>query len=112
MDQKVVPLLPVYTGRTAMGAQNVRWQELTYRWANVKYLKGAKLLDTGETWLEHEIAVTLHYTAVITPRCRLKWNDRVYEILSVNGTRREGTLYIKARLIDDGADSAEVTATE
>lgn len=109
MDQKVTPLYPIYSGRTDLGAQSVTWQELSVRWAKVYTVKGQRLLDTGETWAEDVISVTMHYTNVVTPRCRLKWNNRIYEIVSLSGTLREGKIYIKARLIDEGQDSAETT---
>lgn len=112
MDQKVYPLFPTYSGRSSLGAQTVTWHELTYRWARVKYLRGQQMLNVGEQWECDEIAVQMHYTDVVTPRCRLKWQNRKYEIVTLNGTRREGTLNIKARLVDEGLDSAEVAATE
>ena len=113
MDQQVVPLYPTYSGRSAMGAQEVTWKELSMRWAKVHYAKGTKVLDTGETFLDQEIVVTMRYTAIVTERCRLKWQGRLYEILSLNGTRRDGTLTIRARRVDEGNPDAEaVTENE
>ena len=91
-----------------MGAQTVVWTELRMRWAKVHYAKGAKVLDAGETFLDQEIVVTMRYNAVVTERCRLKWQGRLYEILSLNGTRRDGTLTIRARRVDEGNADAEV----
>ena len=104
LDQKVTPLYPTYTGRSDMGAQQVTWRELTYRWARVQHIKGAKVLEAGESLMDQEIAVTMYYTPVVTERCRLRWNGHVYEILSLNGTKREGTLTIRARRLDEGSD--------
>lgn len=113
MDQQVIPLFPMYQGRSDMGAQTVVWKELSMRWAKVHYAKGAKVLDTGETFLDQEIVVTMRYTGVVTERCRLRWQGRLYEILSLNGTRRDGTLTIRARRIDEGNPDAEaVTENE
>lgn len=108
MDQRVTPLFPMYSGRSAMGAQTVVWKQLSPRWARVQYAKGTKVLDAGETFLDQEIVVTMYYNAVVTERCRLVWQDRKYEILSLNGTRRDGTLTIRARRIDEGNADAEV----
>lgn len=108
MDQQVIPLFPMYQGRSDMGAQTVVWKELSMRWARVHYAKGAKVLDAGETFLDQEIVVTMRFTNVITERCRLRWQGRTYEVLSLNGTRRDGTLTIRARRIDEGNPDAEV----
>jgi len=107
LDQPITPLFPMTSGRSEMGEQRVEWRELSRRMARVVYAKGSRLLDSGETFLEQEIVVTLHYTAAITERCRLRWQGRLYEILSLNGTRREGTLTIKARRIDEGNPEGE-----
>ena len=107
MDQQIIPLYPTYAGRSDMGSQKVTWRRLSIRWAKVHYAKGAKVLEAGETVLDQEIVVTTHYTSVITERFRLIWQGRTYEIISLNGTRREGTLTIRARRLDEGNPMAE-----
>ena len=113
MDQKIIPLYPIYTGRSGMGAQTVEWRQLPMRWAKVYYAKGAKALEAGESYLEDTIVLTMRYTRVITERCRLMWEGRTYEIIAPpDGTRRDGTLTIKARRLDDGNAEAEVVPNE
>ena len=50
MDQQVIPLFPMYQGRSDMGAQTVVWKALSMRWAKVHYANdGAMPIEVAGT---------------------------------------------------------------
>lgn len=102
MTERVQVLVPVDDEPGEMGGQNVLWCPLgDPKKARVTYQKGARALDMGEVWLPHGIVVTIRWTLGVTERCRLVWNERTYQIESLNGSRREGMWTIVASRVND-----------
>ena len=103
MDERVGIQKPTMT-RGASGSQVITFAILGYRWASVKYLKGARALAGGELYMASNISVTMRSMAELTDDCRLVWNDKTYRITSLNRSRSEGTVSILAEVIDINND--------
>lgn len=71
-------------------------------WARVTYARGARALNYGESWMGNQISVLIRYTERINERSRIRWNGKLYQIDSFNGSRGEGTITITASKIDEG----------
>ena len=103
MDERVGIQKPTMT-RGASGSQVITFASLGYRWASVKYLKGARALAGGELYMASNISVAMRSMAELTDDCRLVWNDKTYRITSLNRSRSEGTVSILAEVIDINND--------
>ena len=103
LNERVGIQKPTMT-RGASGSQVITFASLGYRWASVKYLKGARALAGGELYMASNISVTMRSMAELTDDCRLIWNDKTYRITSLNRSRSEGTVSILAEVIDINND--------
>jgi SPP1 family predicted phage head-tail adaptor len=107
LNQRVEVLEALNIRRSPTGGQIVDWGTLRHQWACVRYLRGTSALQQGEMWLPSSISVLMRYTAEITERNRLKWQSKTYKIVSLNGSKIDGTLTIVADLVDEGQQGVE-----
>ena len=101
LTEKIYPLNVTVT-RGPIGEQLETWTTGAFLWARVTYARGARALNYGEAWMSNQISVLIRYTERINDRSRLRWNGRLYQIDSFNGSRGEGTITITASRIDEG----------
>ena len=90
------------TVRDTFGAQATVFEYVRDVWADVKYKKGSRALEHGEAWLPNTIEITTRLHADLTDHVRLKWDDKVYQIDSLNRDRFQGSMTIVATRIDEG----------
>ena len=91
------------TVRDIYGAQAVRYQFVRNVWADVKFKKGSRALDYGEVWLPTTIVITTRLHSDINERVRLRWDDKIYQIDSLNRDHFNGSLTITATQVDKGS---------
>ena len=89
--------------RGEMNEQVVTYRKSMTVWANVAYLKCARVLSVGEAWMNSSISVTIRYTPTVTDRCRLEWDGKIYRIDSCNRSKRDGSITIAASVLDEGS---------
>lgn len=104
-----ITILAPHTDRDAYGAQQTAYIPLRKVWANVKFNKGSRALDSGELWMQNTIVVTTRIHKELTEYCRLKWDDKTYQIDSYNRSRTDGSITITATKIDTGNPMAEAS---
>lgn len=101
LTERVAILVPS-TRRTDTGEQIVVYDEERIVWANVVFQRGAQALNAGEVWLNRSVVVTMRDNAVVTERCRLRWDGKTYVIESLNRSRHDGSITIGASAVDEG----------
>lgn len=106
LKDKVIILAPV-ADRDIYGSQITVYIDIKTVWANVVYRKGAQVLTAGEVWMSNEVGVTMRYNNIVNERCRLKWDDKIFQINSLNRSKSDGSMVIIASKIDDGSNIEE-----
>lgn len=104
-----ITILAPRTDRDAYGAQQTAYIPLRKVWANVKFSKGSRALDSGEMWMQNSIVVTTRIHKELTEYCRLEWDGKTYQIDSYNRSRTDGSITITASKIDTGNPTAEAS---
>ncbi len=102
-----VGILVPDVARDSFGSQSVTYHEARKVWANVKFNKGSRALEHGEMWLPTTIVITMRIHPEVNEYVRLTWEDKTYQITSLNKDIHEGSLTITATTIDEGTDPHE-----
>lgn len=104
LSERVIILEPV-TVQGQFGEQVTTWKPVKPVWANVIFQRGVHALTSGESWLTGSISVTMRDNKLITDRCRLKWDGKLYMIESFNRSGHDGSIAIVATRIDEGNEA-------
>lgn len=104
LSERVIILEPV-TVQGQFGEQVTTWKPVKPVWANVIFQRGVHALTAGESWLTGSISVTMRDNKLITDRCRLKWDGKLYMIESFNRSGHDGSIAIVATRIDEGNEA-------
>lgn len=78
-----------------------QWSTFATRWAKLEPLQGREFLQAGIEQAQSTIWITMRYLAGVTPKMRVAYGSRLFDILSVNSdeqTHRETKLFCKERL--------------
>lgn len=97
-----IQILTPSVARSAYGAQSVSYLSAGTCWARVQYSRGARALDHGEVWMQNSIVVTTRNLSYISDRCRIRWDDKLYQIDSFNRSKIDGSLTMTCTRIDEG----------
>ena len=106
LHDRIAILVP-NVARDGFGSQAVTYHETRRVWANVKFKKGNRALEHGEVWNPTTIIITTRIHPDIKERVRLVWEDKTYQIDSINKDIHEGSLTITATTVDEGTDPSE-----
>ena len=101
LNDRVTIMVPT-TLQGNFGEQLTTWKESRTVWANVVFQRGVHALTAGEGWLTGSVTVTMRDNRFVHERCRLKWDNKVYMIVSFNRSARDGSITIVATKIDEG----------
>ncbi|AMQ19662.1 phage head closure protein [Geobacillus sp. JS12] len=75
-----------------------RWQDVKTVWAMIKTLQGREYYQAATTQNESTVRFVIRYTTGINPDMRIKYKDRIFDILSViNDDERNVTMTIVAK---------------
>lgn len=72
--------------------------------ANVKFSKGSRAVDGGEVWHPTTIVITTRNYQQLHDVERITWDNKKYQVISVNADRVNMSITIVADLIDEGKD--------
>jgi len=72
------------------GHPDPTWTSAVVVWASIEPLAGNELLRAQEVNAEISIRIRIRYHASVTPRARLKFGSRYFEILSVANLEERG----------------------
>jgi SPP1 family predicted phage head-tail adaptor len=79
--------------QNTFGEEEPRWQSVTTRWASIAPLSGRELFTAQQVYAEATHGVRLRYLAGLTPKMRLVYRDRVFNIESIrNADERRAVL--------------------
>lgn len=101
LSERVSILSPNVT-RGESGEQLTTYENIKTVWANVIFQRGAQALVAGEVYLNRSIVVTMRDNELVTERCRLRWDGKVYVIESMNRSGHDGSITITATVMDEG----------
>lgn len=101
LNERVAILMPEVT-RGESGEQLTEYREIKVVWANVLFQRGAQALAAGEVYMSRNVAITMRNNSLITDRCRLRWDGKVYVIESLNRSVHDGSITIAASVVDEG----------
>lgn len=101
LSERVGILVPSVS-RSPMGEQLTEYKEVRTVWANVVFQRGAQALAMGEVYLNRSIVITMRNNDVVTERCRLRWDGKIYVIESLNRSGHDGSVTIAATVVDEG----------
>lgn len=107
LKDRVTILSPMSERGKMFGEQTVVYVDVKTVWAKVDYKRGSQIITAGEVWMSNEIGVTMRYNSIVTERCRIKWDDKIYQVDSLNRSRTDGSMVIMATRIDEGSDVEE-----
>lgn len=101
LNERVAILMPEVT-RGESGEQLTEYNEVKVAWANVIFQRGAQALAAGDVYMSRSIVVTMRNNSLITERCRLRWDGKVYVIESLNRSVHDGSITISATVMNEG----------
>ena len=91
------------TGKYGLDSAGIEWDEVGCLHANVDYAKGKSAMNAGALDVYAVKIVRMRYnaTAVINERSRIKYQDKVYQIIpeTFNANHYENTLQFLMQLV-------------
>jgi SPP1 family predicted phage head-tail adaptor len=97
-----IKILSPTVQRAESGEQLIEYQEVKTIWANVVFQRGSQALSAGEVYMNRSIVVTIRNNSLITDRCRIQWDGKIYAIESLNRSVHDGSITITATVVDEG----------
>lgn len=83
------------------GSENVSWSNYSTTRAEVKYNSGSRITENNEIINTHSIIFRIRSYHQITEKMRIKYNNRLYYIISVEPNKLYQSITIKADLINE-----------
>jgi SPP1 family predicted phage head-tail adaptor len=81
---------PVEGAQDALGQPAITWQLICQSWAAVEPFSGTERFAAGQVQAEVTHRVTILYRIGITPRCRIRFDDRTLQIAMVINREERG----------------------
>jgi SPP1 family predicted phage head-tail adaptor len=81
-----VSLQKEHAVRDSFGAEILQWVELRKVWAGIYPLEGREFFAAQTVNAEITIKIIIRYTEGVSPKMRIVFNNRIFEILSVINT--------------------------
>lgn len=100
LTERVEILVPQNTSAGQFGENLTDWVKVATLWARANFKKGVNALNLGEDWMARTVVFTFRNNRLITERCRLGWDGKIYAIQSLNRDKIEGSLTITAEALD------------
>lgn len=94
LDKRVSILEPVQA--TEFG-ETAQYKCVATVWANVAWNRGLKSLREGALDAYDVVMVRMRYNDYVTRHCRLECEGRTYQIMQLNGDKRENKIQIIAQ---------------
>lgn len=69
--------------RNSFGEVTVTWQDVATVWAAIEPLRGREFWEARQTVAEMDVRIRIRYRSGITPKMRVVWGSKVYDIESV-----------------------------
>ena len=101
LSERVDILMPEVS-RSETGEQTIDYVNKKTIWANVVFQRGAQALVAGDVFLNRSVVVTMRDNRLITERCRLGWDGKIYSIESFNRSKKDGSITITASVVEEG----------
>jgi SPP1 family predicted phage head-tail adaptor len=93
LRQRVQVLTKVETA-DALGQVTTAWNPVGTYWAQVSFVKGAKLTYNGQIVDQVTHTVTLRYCGPLSPDQRLSYNGAQYTIVSIDNVNQLNLWYV------------------
>lgn len=84
LDKRVTILSREASIETDFGRKGGSYIPVQTVWANCKYTKGIKAMREGALDAYETYMVRMDYHANLTRECRLSWDNKIYQIVSLN----------------------------
>lgn len=91
---KILARCAAVDGAFGRGSGGTQYEEVAEVWAAVTWSKGMKALREGAVDAYDTLMVRTRWHNLLTRDCRLQIKDKVYQIDSLNGSRREDQIQI------------------
>lgn len=101
LNERITVQIPAIT-RTANGEQVTTWAATKQYWANVRYVRGARAILSGDVMMTNAISIMMNWNDVVTERCRIVWDGKLYHIDSINRNKQHYEINITASRLDVG----------
>lgn len=76
------------------------WQDVATVWADIVPVSGREYFGANQQNSETQYKVYIRYLDGITPKMRVLYDDKEYEILAVLGDQRAGYTTIMAKVVE------------
>lgn len=99
-----ITLQECIASRDSFGAEVLTWVDIATVWASVSPLSGKEYFAAHQINAEVTTKITIRYRPGVTPKMRVLFNSRCFEILSVLSFEERGielVLMCKERVPDD-----------
>lgn len=84
--------------RDTFGGETVSWTDVAMVWMSLRPLSGRELYAAQQAHAETTHKAVMRYMAGVTPNDRLKYGDRIFDMISVlNHEEKNGYLIIEAK---------------
>lgn len=77
-------------GRDIFGAEEPAWMDVATVWASVTPVSGKEYFASAQTNAEVSTKITMRYRSGITPKMRIVFGTRIFEIISVLNFEERG----------------------
>ena len=100
LDQRILIETPVLE-TDALGAQlpESSWMFHSRPWAKVTEAAGREFLKGGNIQGEARAVFQVRFREDMDSTARVTWRDRIFDIEEINGTRRQGFLWLHCRSV-------------
>jgi SPP1 family predicted phage head-tail adaptor len=100
LDRKIVIERPILT-RNDYGESEEGWTTFAIIWANINYKGGREGFYARQVVATGDVVFKIRYTAGITPKMRILFNNTVYNIIAISETGRNHFMEITAKSHDN-----------
>ena len=93
LDKRITVQTPTITQDT-MGQPVTSWATLAQRWASVEPLQGREAQLVHALFSEATHKISMRYLSGLNAKCRVSWDSRYFNILSVINSREADVEHI------------------
>lgn len=97
-----IDVLEYQTDRDEYGGELYEWVVVGRVWASIEPKTGSEFFDNQQIKTSQNVIITMRFYAGITVKHRVRYEDKLYEIVAVidKGTRHEQTILQCKEVID------------
>ncbi|EOA55588.1 hypothetical protein HMPREF1214_03711 [Bacteroides sp. HPS0048] len=98
---EIISFLRSETVRDTLGGTSEKWIEVLKKRACVRFKSGVRREVNSEILNSFSITITIRYCKDINEKMRIEYENRKYNILSINRDRKQQSTVIEAEVVNE-----------